>query len=154
MPCYANTIVKIKQVCQKESNNQIISVWAIGIYSIGHDDNKIKLTIYILLNSAKHDSETQAIFKREEYYTIGEKIISLCYAKVTRPKMTVLISTHLIIVNKISIMNKCSLKVSLTKTSQNMLTEINITNAIIEIVMTDYVNGQEHDYIFKIVFPH
>ncbi|KAF0428764.1 hypothetical protein F8M41_005811 [Gigaspora margarita] len=68
--------------------------------------------------------------------------------------MTVSTSTHLTIVDKISISNKCPLKVSLTGTLQDMPTEINNTDGIIEIIMTDYTNGQEHDYMFRIVFPH
>ncbi|CAG8549577.1 5996_t:CDS:2 [Cetraspora pellucida] len=154
MPCYADTIVKIKHVRQKESNNQTMSVWAIGTYPIGRDDNEIELTIYVPVNSAECDQETQAIFKREEYYSVGGKIIPSCYAGITRPKMTVTASTHLTIVDKASISNKCPLKVSLTGTPQEMPTEINNTDGVVEIVMADYVNGQERDYTFKIFFPH
>ncbi|CAG8555907.1 7748_t:CDS:2, partial [Scutellospora calospora] len=143
MPCYANTIVKIKHVHQKESNNQMMPVWAIRTYPMGRDDNEIELTIYVPVDSAERDLETQAIFKREECYSVRGKIIPSCYTGITRSNMTVSTSTYLTIIDKGSISNKYPLKVSLTGTPQDMPTEINNTNGIVEIVMTDYVNNTE-----------
>ncbi|CAG8683695.1 7_t:CDS:2 [Gigaspora rosea] len=106
-----------------------MSVWAIGTYPMDRDDNEIELIIYIPVNSIERDPETQAFFKREEYYSIEEKIF-LHFMMESRDQSL------------------------LTGTLQDMPTEINNTDGIIKIIMTDYVNGQEHDYMFKIVFPH
>ncbi|CAG8789294.1 4848_t:CDS:2, partial [Racocetra persica] len=144
---------KIKLVRQNETNNQMMSVWAIGSY-IGQDDNEIEMTIYIPINPEDHDPDTQAIFKRDEYYLIGGKIISTHYAGITRPKMTVSASKYLIFLNKDSMSNKSPLKVSLVGIPQKMPTEFNDTDAILETVMTDYINGQEREYTINIVFPY
>ncbi|CAG8507938.1 3986_t:CDS:2, partial [Scutellospora calospora] len=128
---------------RKAITKRSMPVWAIRTYPIGRDDNEIELTIYVPVDSAERDPKTQAIFKREEYYSVGGKIIPSCYTGITRPNITVSTSTHLTIIDKGSISNKCPLKVSLTGTPQDMPTEINNTDGIVEIVMTDYVNNTE-----------
>ncbi|CAG8736511.1 20643_t:CDS:2, partial [Gigaspora margarita] len=50
MPCYADTIVKIKLVHQKESH---------GTNPMGHDNNEIELTIYVSIDSTECNPETQ-----------------------------------------------------------------------------------------------
>ncbi|CAG8781883.1 16236_t:CDS:2, partial [Gigaspora margarita] len=84
---------------------------------VGHDNSEIEMTMYVPINSADHDPNTQAIFKREEYYSIGGKIISTSYAK-----MKVSTLTHLSFLNKDFISNKCPLKVALAGTPQKMPT--------------------------------
>ncbi|RIB21636.1 hypothetical protein C2G38_2299295 [Gigaspora rosea] len=43
MPCYADTIIKIKHVNQNEKDTKVPSVWALGTYPPGCDDNDIEM---------------------------------------------------------------------------------------------------------------
>ncbi|CAG8691687.1 16847_t:CDS:2, partial [Cetraspora pellucida] len=85
--------------------------------------------------------ESQAIFKRNEYYSVGEKIIPDYYAEKTKLKITVVTSTYLTIDDKVLDSNKCSLKVSLVGILQGTLTKIkDIENSIIETLIYDYIS--------------
>ncbi|CAG8461869.1 7367_t:CDS:2 [Cetraspora pellucida] len=66
--------------------------------------------------------------------------------------MTVASSTHLTIKRDIS-SNRCPLKASLVSIMQDMPTEIDDENAIINVLVEDYA-GQNYSFIIKIVFPY
>ncbi|CAG8618392.1 17716_t:CDS:2, partial [Cetraspora pellucida] len=143
MPCYLDTIIRIKYVKQNETKDaKSISVWAIGTYPVGREDNEIEVILYVPRDPVERDPESQAIFRRDEYYSVGGKI------------MSVATSTHLTIVDKNSESNKCPLKVSLVGIPQEKPTTIESTdNSIIETLITDHI-GQTHDYTICIVYPH
>ncbi|CAG8794909.1 4917_t:CDS:2 [Gigaspora margarita] len=42
MPCYADMIIKIKYVKQSEKDAKVPSVWALGTYPPGHEDNEME----------------------------------------------------------------------------------------------------------------
>ncbi|RIB11619.1 hypothetical protein C2G38_2202953 [Gigaspora rosea] len=129
MPCYLDTIIKIKYVKQNETKDtKSVSVWAIGLYP--------------------------AVFRKDEYYFISGKIIPSHYAGSTKPKMIVATSTHLTISSRVSDSNKCPLKVSLIGTPQEKPTVIgNTDNSIIEMLITDHIS-QYHKYTINVVFSH
>ncbi|RIB20439.1 hypothetical protein C2G38_2179302 [Gigaspora rosea] len=130
MPCYLETIVKIKHVKQNETK-----------------DSKS-------IQSVKRDPESQAIFRRREYYSVRRKIVPSQYAGDTRPKMSVVTSTHMTITNNASESNKCPLKVLFVDTLQGKLTVIkNTENSIIEMLITDYIS-QDYSYTINVVIPH
>ncbi|RHZ83351.1 hypothetical protein Glove_97g74 [Diversispora epigaea] len=144
MPCYADTIVRVKFVKQyekeKESSNFLV-VWALGTYPVERDDQR--------------DNETQAIFEKDGFYSVGGKIIPGFYngnkrAKVLVANMTVSTSTHLTILNKVVESNKCPLKVSLVGIPQEIPTEVE-DDTVINTLVTDY-SGQEYNFIMKVVF--
>ncbi|CAG8566032.1 10267_t:CDS:2 [Cetraspora pellucida] len=148
MPCYLDTIVKIKLTRQNETKDTgSISVWAIGSYPIGSEDNEIEIVIYVQQNPLECNTGLQAIFKREEFYSIGGKIVPGHYARSVRPKMSVATSTHLTVNSKPLESNKCLLKVFLIGTPQVKPAEIkNTDNCMIEVLITDHAGGQVHDY--------
>lgn len=155
MPCYANTIVKVKCVRRNEKEDaKIISVWAIGTYPTGRETNELEIILFVPVNPNERDPESQAIFRRDEYYSVNGKIIPGNYSGSIRPKMIASASTHLSINNQVLDSNKCSLNVSLVGVPQGVSTEIkNTEDSIIETLLTDY-SGRQINYIVKVVFSH
>ncbi|CAG8670057.1 10703_t:CDS:2, partial [Gigaspora rosea] len=112
------TIIKIKHVKQNETKDtKSISVWAIGSYPIGLKDNDIEVVLYVPRNHDEQDPDLQAMFRRDEYYS-----------------MSVATSTHL--TSRASDSNKCPLKVSLIGTAQGNPTVIESTNDSTLIIQT------------------
>ncbi|CAG8447340.1 5674_t:CDS:2 [Scutellospora calospora] len=128
MPCYASTIVRVKYVKKHEyENTNFIRVWAIGGYPVECKDYEIKMILFAPANLNERDPESQAIFEKVNFYSVGGKI------------MTVSTSTHLTILNKVVTSNKCPLKISLVGVSQNMPQEVlNDENAIIQNTIRPY----------------
>ncbi|CAG8474454.1 23424_t:CDS:2 [Gigaspora rosea] len=129
-------------------------LWAIGEYPVGREDTEIEMVLYVLRRSVDRDPESQAIFRRGEYYSVGGKIVPSQYAGDTRPKMSVATSTHMTITNNSSESNKCPLKVSFVGTPQEKLTVIeNTKNSIIEMLITNYTS-QDYSYTINVVILH
>ncbi|CAG8514651.1 23530_t:CDS:2, partial [Cetraspora pellucida] len=97
----------------KEESN-LTHIWAIGIYSVKSEDCKIEIVLFIPINDHDRNPNTQSVFVKNEYFSIGEK-------------MTVALSTHLTI-RKDPGSNRCSLKVSLVGTIQDAAQEVNNKN--------------------------
>ncbi|CAG8467561.1 6868_t:CDS:2 [Cetraspora pellucida] len=156
MLCYADTIIKAKVVRRSEKENaKVNSVWTIGTYPVGREDNEIEVTLFVLTNPDDRDPESQAIFKRDEYYSIGGKIVPGIYNRKTRPKVLNTLSYYINLkTTSLPESNKCPLKTSLVGVLQEMSIEIEDTeNSIIQMLISDYV-GQSLDYTVKVVFPH
>ncbi|CAG8795255.1 24370_t:CDS:2, partial [Dentiscutata erythropus] len=155
MPCYADTIVRIKLVRQsiKEESNLIV-VWALGEYPVGRDDYEIEMVLFVSTNSNERDFETQAVFERDHFYSVGGKIVPAFYGSNKRPKMTVSISTKVAVLNRVAQLNKCPLKISLIGIPQELpQVPENDENAIFNILVNDYAI-QDHNFMVKVVFPH
>ncbi|CAG8616378.1 11272_t:CDS:2, partial [Diversispora eburnea] len=86
------------------------------------------LVLFVLASLKDRDPEVQTIF------------------------MTVLTSTHVIILHKVPELNKCPLKVSLVEVSQEMPNKVK-DNIIVKMSISDYVS-QECHFIVRVVFPH
>ncbi|CAG8726696.1 12171_t:CDS:1, partial [Cetraspora pellucida] len=72
MPCYADTIVKIKYVRKTEKDDSsLMIVWAIGVYPVECEDNEIEMILFVPANSDKRDSDTQAVFEKDSFYLVG-----------------------------------------------------------------------------------
>ncbi|CAG8545607.1 12889_t:CDS:2, partial [Racocetra persica] len=140
------TIIKIKYIKQNETKDaKSISVWAIGLYPVGHEDNEIEVVLYIPHHPNERDPETQAIFRKDEYYSVGGKIVPNNYAGIAT-------STHLIIGDKTSKSNKCPLKVSLIGSPKEKLNTIeNTDDSVLEIIIADYIT-QEYEFMESIIF--
>ncbi|CAG8447216.1 16499_t:CDS:2 [Cetraspora pellucida] len=139
----SDTIVKIKYVKENliEKSN-IISVWAIGTYPIGQGDHKIELTLFISTNYKERDFDSQAIFEQDEFYSVRRKIIPGKYKDSVRPKLKIL--------DKVLLLNKCPLKVSLISIPQEIPAELNDDeNSVFGILVNDYAI-REHNFIVKI----
>ncbi|CAG8755485.1 25904_t:CDS:2, partial [Racocetra persica] len=134
MPCYADTIVRVKYVSHttKDDSNLIV-VWAVGSYPVGREDSEIEMVLFVPTNVSDRDPETQAVFERDGFYSVGGKIIPGYYGGKKRPKMTVSISTVVKILNNDDMSNKCPLKISLIGIPQEL---------------------SKHKFIVKVVFPH
>jgi hypothetical protein len=90
MPCYADTIVRIKVVRRTERKDiGLIVVWAIGIYPVDREDSEIEMTLFVPINPNERDSETQAVFEKDRFYSVGGKIVPSHYGGVKRPKVIV-----------------------------------------------------------------
>ncbi|CAG8656594.1 36044_t:CDS:1, partial [Gigaspora margarita] len=61
-------------------------VWALGTYPPGRKDNKIEVTLFLLVNPEDRNPESQAIFKKNKYYSVGGKIVPGSYARKIKPK--------------------------------------------------------------------
>ncbi|CAG8847936.1 16802_t:CDS:1, partial [Racocetra persica] len=59
---------------------------AIKTYPTGHENNEIEMTLFLPINPNDRDSESQSIFKKDEYYSVREKIIPGSYVRQIRPK--------------------------------------------------------------------
>ncbi|CAG8746119.1 10119_t:CDS:2, partial [Cetraspora pellucida] len=136
------TIVRIKFSKRNvKEETGLISVWAIGMYPVSNKDCLIELVLFVLIDGEERDLDTQAIFEKDEFNSVGGKIVSGKYNNDVRPKMTVSSSTQLRILDKVPLLNKCSLKVSLVSIPQGTPNEINNdVNAIFEMVISDYAS--------------
>ncbi|CAG8667050.1 6952_t:CDS:2, partial [Gigaspora rosea] len=118
------------------------------------EQNEIELVLFVPIKYDERDPETQAVFEKDCFYSVGGKIVPSFYGSNKRPKMTVSISTGVSILNKVSMLNKCPLKVSLVGFSQESPRLLaNDDNDIFDLLINDYA-GQEYNFIVKIVFPH
>lgn len=80
MPCYLDTIVKINQVRQsKKEESKLTIVWEIGVYPIGSKDCEIEIVLFVPINEYERDLYIQSILKRDEYYSIGGKVVPVEY---------------------------------------------------------------------------
>ncbi|CAG8479825.1 16586_t:CDS:1, partial [Cetraspora pellucida] len=71
MPCYLDTIIKVKHVKQNKTKDaKSISVWAIGVYPVRREDNKIEVILYVPRLPVERDPKSQATFRRDEYYSV------------------------------------------------------------------------------------
>ncbi|CAG8775841.1 18472_t:CDS:1, partial [Dentiscutata erythropus] len=82
------TIIKIKHTRRnKKDDAKAYSVWAIEMYPLGCDDNEIEVTLFLQVNPNNQNPESQTIFKKDEYYSVGRKIISGSYTGKIKPKV-------------------------------------------------------------------
>ncbi|CAG8494179.1 11123_t:CDS:2, partial [Diversispora eburnea] len=112
---------------------KFLVVWALGAYPIEREDYDIEMALFVPLNPDEIDQETQAIFEKDKFFL-----------------MTLSMSTHLAILNKVVESNKCPLNVSLVGIPQEMPNEIK-DDTIIKTLVTDY-SGQENNFIINVVF--
>ncbi|CAG8727478.1 1097_t:CDS:2, partial [Gigaspora rosea] len=73
------------------------------------------------------EEDTQAIFEKDEYFSVGEKIVPEKRNNNIRPKMTVATSTRIFINNSVPLTNRCPLKICLIGTAQEHLLKLQIT---------------------------
>ncbi|CAG8840450.1 20559_t:CDS:1, partial [Racocetra persica] len=59
---------------------------AIRIYSTERKNNEIEMTLFLSINPNDRDPESQAIFKKDEYYFVRRKIVPGFYAGQIRLK--------------------------------------------------------------------
>ncbi|CAG8787313.1 12144_t:CDS:2, partial [Cetraspora pellucida] len=88
------------------------------------------------------DLDSQAMFINDNFFSVGGKIVSEFYKRNKRAKITVSMSTHLMIHNRVDSSNKCLLKISLISIPQKIPNKIN-SDSIIQTLMTDYA-GQKN----------
>ncbi|CAG8596488.1 12966_t:CDS:2, partial [Cetraspora pellucida] len=134
----------------KEDSNLLV-VWALGAYSVEREDYDIELILFVPIDLNDRDFESQAVFEKDRFFSVGGKIVPGYYGNNKRAKMTVSTSTHVTILNKVSEANKCPLKISLIGIPQDKPNEIK-EDIVVNILITDYV-GQECNFIVKAVFP-
>ncbi|CAG8562645.1 17777_t:CDS:2 [Dentiscutata erythropus] len=153
MLCYVNTIVKISQVCQSDKEeSKLTVVWAIGLYPVGSEEREIEMVLFILMVDYDRDPNSQSVFVKNEYYSVGKKAIPGSYNNNLRLKITVVSFTHLVIRRDLG-SNRCLLKVSLVGVIQDAAQEINDENAMVKVLVKDYV-GQSSSFIVRVIFPY
>lgn len=75
MPCYVNIIIRVRLVRRMEKqDSKLLVVWAVDVYSIKCEDNKIEMVLFVLLEFHKRDFETQAIFKKDNFTVSVERL--------------------------------------------------------------------------------
>ncbi|CAG8481249.1 9194_t:CDS:2 [Scutellospora calospora] len=152
MPCNADTIVKIKVVIESVKENLVV-VWAIGLYPVGVENCEIELTQFVPVNLEERDHDTQATFQKDEYFSISSKIVPDIYKNNIRPRMTVSTSTHLKILDRVPTSNKYSLKVSLVGIVQETSDFKNREDSVIKVSVTDY-SRQDYNFVVNVVFQY
>ncbi|RIB12202.1 hypothetical protein C2G38_2145188 [Gigaspora rosea] len=140
--------LNVKQNVKEDTNTLI--VWALGAYPVEREDYNIEMTLFALASSDDRDHESQAVFVKDNFFSVGGKIVPRFYKGNKRVKMIVSSSTHLTILNKVE-SNKCLLKVSLLGIPQEALNVIK-EDAVVQILIFDYVS-QEVNFNVKVVFP-
>ncbi|CAG8500019.1 14261_t:CDS:2 [Gigaspora rosea] len=128
-------------------------VCAIGAYPVDREDSEVEIVSFVSTNPAKRDPETKAVFERDGFYSIGRKIVPVYYGDVKRPKMTISVSTGVVISNSAINANKCPMKVSLVGIPQELPRVIDNESAIFDVSVCDYV-GKEIKFVVKIVFQY
>ncbi|CAG8468432.1 8663_t:CDS:2 [Cetraspora pellucida] len=152
MPCNADSIVKIK-VTKETVKEKLLVVWAIGVYPVGIKDCEIELILFVPVKTEERDPATQAIFERDEYFSVGGKIVPDYYNKNIKPRMTVSTSTHLKILSKVPASNKCPLKVSLVGIIEKVPEFKNDEDAVIKVLVTDY-SRRDYSFFVTVVFRY
>ncbi|CAG8592970.1 24137_t:CDS:2 [Cetraspora pellucida] len=153
MPCYVDTIVKINQVRQSDKEeSKLTVVWRIGTYPVESENCDMEMVLFVPINEFERDCNMQSVFEKNEYYSVGGKVVPGSYNGKLRLKMTVASSTHLTIKRDPG-SNRCPLKVSLVGVAQDTAKEVNDENAIVRVLVKDYV-GQSNSFIVNIVFPY
>ncbi|RIB02369.1 hypothetical protein C2G38_2125379, partial [Gigaspora rosea] len=112
------------------------------------------MVLFLPLESQERDLETQAIFERDSFYSVGGKVVPGYYKGNVCPKMTIAVSTGVVILNKAVNSNKCPLKISLIGIPQELPQIVGTDgNAIVNVLVNDYA-GREYNFTVKVVFPH
>ncbi|CAG8528265.1 24355_t:CDS:2 [Cetraspora pellucida] len=154
MPCYVDTIVKINQVRQTYKEDlKLIVVWVIGFYPVGYEDYELEMVLFISTVGEERDPNTQAIFEKNKYYCVGEKVVIGNFNGNSRLKITVASSTHLTIKRDFG-SNRCPLKVSLVGITQEVPIEINDENAIVNVLVNDYARQKQIEVIEKELYVY
>ncbi|CAG8558594.1 18940_t:CDS:2 [Dentiscutata erythropus] len=157
MPCYADTIVKIKYVRQSENKNNknLLIVRAVGMYPIDYEDREVEIVSFVPLNHSERDPESQVVFEKNSFYSIRGKIVPVYYGDAKRPKaiMMIYISSGVGILNSAINLNKCPMKISLVRIPQELLRVIDDESTVFDVLVNDYV-GQEVNFVVKIVFDY
>ncbi|CAG8749835.1 23612_t:CDS:2, partial [Gigaspora rosea] len=78
--------IKYVHTYENKNDRDSMIVWAIGAYPVDHEDSEVEIVSFISTNPAERDPETEAVFKRDGFYSIGGKIIPAYYGDVKRPK--------------------------------------------------------------------
>ncbi|CAG8598007.1 5473_t:CDS:2, partial [Diversispora eburnea] len=139
-----------QHVKEKEESDLLV-VWALGTYPVGCEDCDIELVLFVLASLKDRDPEVQVIFVKDNFFSVGGKIVLGDYCGSKRVKITVSTSMHVIILNKVPESNKYPLKVSLVEVPQEMPNEVK-DDIIVKISVSDYVR-QECHFIVRVVFP-
>ncbi|RIB12480.1 hypothetical protein C2G38_2100857, partial [Gigaspora rosea] len=112
------------------------------------------MVLFLPLESQERDLETQAIFERDSFYSVGGKVVPGYYKGNVCPKMTIAVSTGVVILNKAVNSNKCPLKISLIGIPQELPQIVGTDgNAVVNVLVNDYA-GREYNFTVKVVFPH
>ncbi|CAG8788562.1 10899_t:CDS:2, partial [Gigaspora rosea] len=107
-------------------------------YPVEREDYNIEMTLFLPISLDDRDPKSQAAFVKDNFYSVGGKIISGFYEGNKR--MTVSSSTHVMILNKVEESNKCLLKVSLVGIPQEVPNEIK-GDTIVQILVSAYVDN-------------
>ncbi|CAG8701658.1 22816_t:CDS:2, partial [Cetraspora pellucida] len=68
---------------ENESNN-FVSVWAIGIYSVECEECEIEIILFVAIDLKKRDFDIQAVFEKNEFYSVGGKIVPRRYNNIAQ----------------------------------------------------------------------
>ncbi|RHZ76715.1 hypothetical protein Glove_194g209 [Diversispora epigaea] len=47
------------------------TIFAIGLYQVEREDNEIEMVLFVSINSNERNSETQAVFEKDGFYSVG-----------------------------------------------------------------------------------
>ncbi|CAG8633212.1 15722_t:CDS:2, partial [Cetraspora pellucida] len=132
----------IKVVVELVKENLVV-VWAIGLYPVGTEDCEIELTQFVPVDLEERDHDTQATFQKDEYFSVNDKIVLDTYKNNLRPR----------ILDKVPASNRCLLKVLLVRIVQETSDFKDKENSVIKVSVTDY-SYQEYNFIVNIVFQY
>ena len=90
MPCYTDTIVRIKYVKHHiKEDSDLLVVQALDTYPVECEDYEIELVLFVPANLNDRDSEVQAVFEKDKFFSVGGKIVPGLYGGNKRAKVFV-----------------------------------------------------------------
>ncbi|RHZ88045.1 hypothetical protein Glove_26g151 [Diversispora epigaea] len=116
-------------------------------YPVEVEDRDMEMVQFVSFDKFERDFNMQSVFKKDEYYNVGGKITPGSYNDNLRLKainnyMIVATSTHFTI-KKEPGLNRCPLKISLVGTIYDTAKEINTENAMIKVLVKDYISQKQ-----------
>ncbi|CAG8695547.1 8153_t:CDS:2 [Dentiscutata erythropus] len=117
---YIDIFVKISQVhlFNKEELKLTIAQTT-GVYPIESEDCELEIVLFVSIYNEERDPNTQSIFEKDEYYSIGRKVVP----EYSDSNLELKINYLKNILRDLG-SNQCPLKTSLTGIAQNIMKEI------------------------------
>lgn len=75
MPCYADTVVKVKYVRKTEKDDSNLTVfWAVGVYPVEREDHEIEMVLSVPANLDERFGN-QSVFEKDGFYSVDGKVV-------------------------------------------------------------------------------
>jgi len=70
-----------------KEDSDSVNVWALGTYPVGREDYDIELVLFVPVDLNNRDDDTQAVFEKDSFFSVGGKIVPGYYCGNKRAKV-------------------------------------------------------------------